>query len=114
MVDLISQYQYHLAWVIYLIFCGIFFLVILRFTRAILSSGWRSLIRGMSLVMVYTPWYISEAQDYIAPAFMVVVMELLLGHTENGLAASMALLLAMLLMLALLILKSLLRRKHDD
>ena len=114
MVDLVSQYQYHIAWAIYLIFCGIFCMVIWRFTGLLPHSGWRSLIRGICLAMIYTPWYVSEAHDHAAPAVMVVAMDLLLGNTDNGLAASIAILISVALMLALLIVKRLLGRNDDD
>ena len=114
MGDFISQYQYHIAWTIYLICGGIFCLVLWRLTGPLKHSGWRDLIRVIGLVMIYTPWYVSEAHDYTAPAVMVVAMDMLLGSTDNGLAGSMAILVSTASMLAFLIVKRVLRRNHDD
>ena len=114
MGDFISQYQYHVAWVIYLTCGAIFCAVLWRFTSSLNHSGWRDLIRGIGLVVIYTPWYVSEAHDYTAPAVMVVAMDMLLGSTGNGLAGSMAILVSTALMLAFLIVKRVLRRNHDD
>ena len=114
MIEAISKYQYLLAWAVYIISGGVFCLVIWRFTRFINHSGWRDLIRGINLAMIYTPWYVSDARDYVAPATMVVSMDLLLGNTDNGLAAAMAILVCIALMLSLLLLKWALSGNNDD
>lgn len=107
MDEFIAQYQYHVAWGIYLV-CGVIFsLFWWRLTRVLNHSGWRDLLRGIAVVVIFTPWFVSEAHDYAAPAVVVVAMDLIIGSTDNGLAGSLALLVAIALMLVAVIVKRL-------
>ena len=114
MIEVVSRHQYLLAWIVYSISGGVFCLVIWRFTALLNHSGWRDLIRSINLAMIYTPWYISDAREYAAPATIVVAMDLLLGNTDNGLAAAIAILTIIAFLLSLLLLKRALRRNHED
>lgn len=114
MDDFISQYQYHVAWTIYLASGSVFSLACWRLTDRMRHTGWRDLIRGVVLVLIYTPWYVSEAREYVAPAAMVAAMDLLVGGTDNGLAGSVAILCAMAAMLTFLIGKRVIRRNQNN
>ena len=114
MVDEISHYQYHLAWIVYLISGFIFSLFIWRASEFFAHSGWCDLFRVFSLVILFTPWYVSEAHHYAAPAAMVVTMDLLLGNAGNGLAAAIAILVASAVTLFFFLLKRVLGRNNDD
>ena len=114
MIDVISEYQYHMAWIIYLISGGTFCVFVWRFTRILKHSGWRDLIRVINLAVISIPWYVGDANERVAPAFIVVVMDLSLGNTANGFAASIAILAFIALVLTWLLLKRALRGDHDD
>jgi hypothetical protein len=103
MNEFINQYQYVLAWSVYISSGLIFSLFWWRLTRLITHRGWRELLRGISLVVIYTPWFASEAQEHLAPAIVVVLLDLLVGFSDNGVSGSLALLLASAAMLAGLI-----------
>ena len=66
MNEFINQYQYVLAWFVYISSGLIFSLFWWRLTRLITHRGWRELLRGISLVVIYTPWFTSEAQEHLA------------------------------------------------
>jgi len=101
--EFIGQYQYVIAWSVY-IGCGLIFsLSWWKVTSLLKHRGWRDLLRGVSLVVIYTPWFTSEAHEHLAPAIVVVLMDLLLGSSDNGLAGSLTLLVATATMLAALI-----------
>ena len=103
MNEFIGQYQYVIAWAVY-IGSGILFCLFWWETTSLIDHhGWRDLLRGMSLVVIYTPWFTSEAHEYLAPAIVVVLMDLLLGSSDNGLTGSLALMFATAAMLAGLI-----------
>ena len=68
----------------------------------------------LSLVFIFTPWYVSEAQEHAAPAIVVVVMDLFLGSTDNGLSSAICLLSVTAIMLVWLLGKRLFVRNHDD
>jgi len=101
--EFIGHYQYFVAWTVYIGSGLIFSLFWWRITKLVAHRGWRELLRGISLVVIYTPWYTSEAHEYLAPAMVVVLIDLLQGTSDNGLAGSLALLLSTAAMLATLI-----------
>ena len=103
MDDFITEYQYLIAWGIYIGFGFLFCLFWWKITTLVFHRGWRELLRGISLVVIYTPWFTSDAHEHLAPAVVVVLMDALLGASDNGLAGSLALLLATAAMLAMLI-----------
>ena len=106
----VDMYRFHLAWGTYLVAGALFCLVCWRVTRGIRQAAWKELIRGTALVMVFTPWYVSDAHEQLAPASVVVAMDLLVGSTENGLAGSLVLLCALALMLLVLLVRLMRRR----
>jgi hypothetical protein len=99
----IFEYQSAIAWSVYIGSGLIFSLFWWKVTRLVAHRGWRELLRGISLVVIYTPWFTSEAHEHLAPALVVVLIDLLLGASGNGLAGSLALLLATAGMLLVLI-----------
>jgi hypothetical protein len=110
----IGEYQHVIAWMTY-VFAGVVFCIFWwKLTRVIHHGGWRDLLRGLVLVAIYTPWYIGESHEHVAPAAMVLAMDLLLGSSSNGLAASLALLIAAALMLIVLIIRRLQARRADN
>jgi len=103
MNEFIVEHQSVIAWAVYIVIGLICSLFWWKVTRLVAHRGWRELLRGISLVVIYTPWYTSEAHEHLAPAMVVVLIDLLLGASGNGLAGSLALLLATAGMLVLLI-----------
>ena len=103
MNEFIGHYQYFVAWTVYIGSGLIFSLFWWRITKLVAHRGWRELLRGIALVVIYTPWFTSEAHEHLAPAMVVVLIDVLLGTSDNGLAGSLALLLATAAMLATLI-----------
>ena len=103
---------YHLAWAVYLAAGLLASLVWWRATRRFRHQGWRDLLRGLAVVMIFTPWYASNTHEHFAPATMVVVMDLLLGDPANGLAGSLVLLAATAVMLLVLLVRRLISGWH--
>ena len=101
----IGTYQYFIGWSIYLLAGLAFSLAWWKLTSNLRHSGWRDLLRGITLVVIFTPWYVSEAHEHVAPAAVVVLIDLLLGSTDNGLTGSLALLISTGIMLIVLISK---------
>lgn len=110
----IGEYQHVIAWATYVLAGAVFCAFWWKFTRAISHGGWRDLLRGLVLVTIYTPWYIGESHEHVAPAAMVLAMDLLLGSSSNGLAASLALLVCAALMLIVLIIRRFHGRRADN
>lgn len=117
MNDLIPTYEYHLAWGAYLLAGLAITLIWWQLVRKIGSQIFRELLLGLALVAIFTPWFASEQQAHLAPALMVVGMELLLGGTaesaRNGILGIAALLAATLAMLTCLIIRHWRRRRRN-
>ena len=103
MNEFIVEHQSIIAWSVYIVSGLIFSLFWWKVTRLVAHRGWRELLRGIALVVIYTPWFTSEAHEHLAPALVVVLIDLLLGASNNGLTGSLALLLATAGMLLVLI-----------
>ncbi len=84
MNEVIGHYQYFVAWAVYIGSGLIFSLFWWKLTKLVAHRGWRELLRGISLVVIYTPWFTGEAHEHLAPAMVVVLIDLLLGTTDNG------------------------------
>lgn len=97
-----DSYQYLIAWLIYILasvgVC-VFWWKVTSFLR---KRVWRDLARGIVLVLVVTPWYVGESAEHYAPAVVVLLMDLLLEGTKNGMRGGFALLISTFLMLLVL------------
>jgi hypothetical protein len=102
MAEFINNYEYLLGWCVYATAgigcCAVWW----RMTRYISHRGWRELLRGVVVVLVFTPWYVGDTPEFYAPAVVVLVMDLLLEGAEAGLSAGPALLISSFLMLCVL------------
>ena len=107
----VDAYEYHIAWSVYLCAGLVFCVCWWKVTGYLRHQGWRELYRGLAVVIMFTPWYVSDAREHLAPAVMVAAMDLLIGSSDNGLVGSLVLLVAIALMLAALIARQLIRRR---
>jgi hypothetical protein len=102
MADIIDNYQYLIAWVIYCIAgvgcCAVWW----KITSFIGNRGWRDLSRGIVIVLIFTPWYAGESAEFYAPAVVVLLMDLLLEGAKAGLKGGLALLVSSFVMLIVL------------
>ncbi|MFT7219462.1 MAG: hypothetical protein ACI8Z1_001077 [Candidatus Azotimanducaceae bacterium] len=109
----LNEYQYIAAWAVYAVAGFAFGASWWRLTRRVDHSGWRELLRGIVVVVIFTPWYISEVHEALAPAIVVVLMDFLLGSSDNGLTGSLVLLMATAGMLVLIIVRRLLKGRKE-
>lgn len=101
----IDEYQYVVAWLVYLLAGFAFCVFWWRVTRMLGRTAWRDLLRGLALACIFTPWFTGDSHEHMAPAFVVVAMDFLLGSSDNGVAGSIVLLVATALMLLALLVR---------
>ncbi len=91
--------EYVVAWLVYVLAgagcCAVWW----KITSSILHRGWRSLLRGILVVLIFTPWYAGESPEFFAPAIVVLLMDLLLEGAKAGMKGGIALLVASFFML---------------
>ena len=98
--------QYHIAWSIYLLSGFFCCFVWWRLTSYITHRGWRDLGRGFVVIFIFTPWYAGDTSDFLAPAVIVLLMDLLLEGAKSGMRGGIVLLFSSFLMLVLLTIRA--------
>ena len=108
-------WQYPLAWATYLVAgAGLGGLLWLAFTR--LSRVARYWLLGSYAVIAFTPWTLAGYPDHMAPAVLVLAMDLLLKGGGNTLEGGLVLAITygvMLLLLMIIVLRRS-RREHQE
>lgn len=108
-----EHYEYVVAWTIYAV-AGIGCSVVWwKITSMIGNRGWREILRGLVVVLIFTPWYAGESPEFYAPAVVVLLMDVMLEGTRSGMKGGVALLFATFLMLLVLTVREVRRRRHD-
>jgi hypothetical protein len=110
MAEFFGNYEYVVAWLVYFV-AGICCCVIWwKMTSIIRHRGWRELLRGVVVVLIFTPWYAGESPEFFAPAVVVLLMDLFLEGAKAGLKGGIALLFSSFGMLIVLTARLLLSR----
>ena len=83
-MNLIENNEYVVAWLVYFLAglgCCLFWW---KLTSWIKNRGWRDLLRGLAVVIIFTPWYAGDSPEFYAPAIVVLMMDLLLEGARSG------------------------------
>ena len=106
--------EYVIAWSIYLLAglgcCTVWW----KITSFIHHKGWRALLRGVPVVLIFTPWYAGESPEFYAPAIVVLLMDLLLEGARAGMKGGIALLVASFVMLLVLTIRMIRTHNRGD
>jgi len=111
---MIENWDYLIAWLIYLLAGVGCCLVWWRITRALAHKALRDLLRGFAMVLIFTPWYAGESEGFLAPATVVLLFDLLLSGAKNGLKGGVALLVMLFLVLLYLTVRQFLWKRPTD
>lgn len=104
--------EYVIAWLVYYASGAACSAIWWHLTAAWLADGaGRDLVRGIFVVLVFTPWYAGESPEFFAPAIVVLTMDLLLEGARSGMNGGLVLLVATFVMVMILIARSLWRRR---
>lgn len=114
MNEFIDANEYLVAWSVYVL-AGIGCCIVWwKMTSILGHRGWRDLLRGVAVVLIFTPWYAGDSPEFYAPAIVVLLMDLLLEGTASGLKGGVVLLVATFLMLCVLTARVVWFRKKPD
>lgn len=83
-----STGNYWLLWLIYLSASAVFFLMFWRLTRFPQAQWLSYLLRATLIALALTPWYANQQSSVLAPALMVLMLDLI---TIGGSAAARSL-----------------------
>ena len=94
---------YTIAWSIYLVVGVGLTIIFWRFFKKYLWRDLAYLLQGFMIAVIYTPWYVYPDQDYMAPAFIIFMMDTITISAEEGIRALIPLVMAMLFSLLITI-----------
>ena len=106
-----TSLEYIIAWSVYFlsgIGCS---WVWWKLTSGMRNRGWRDVLRGIVLVLIFTPWYTGDDIRIYAPAFLILAMDLLLEGAESGLQGGVALMFSSFFVLLVLVVRLYLYRR---
>jgi hypothetical protein len=110
-MGLLEHSEYIVAWLIYGVAgigCCAFWWKVTSFLK---HRGWRDLLRGLVVVLIFTPWYAGDSPEFYAPAFVVLLLDIMLEGAKSGLKGGIALLVSTFVMLSVITVRQYFRSK---
>ncbi len=74
---MLNIYGYLTSWAIYLAAGTLCYVLFYRATRGIRPKVLANSLRGIMIALIYTPWYVASDQDLMAPAVMVIMLDMI-------------------------------------
>jgi hypothetical protein len=74
---MLNIYGYLTSWAIYLAAGTVCYILFYKATGHIRLKSLANVMRGMMIALIYTPWYVSETQDLMAPAVIVIPLDII-------------------------------------
>lgn len=94
---MMEQGDYIAAWTAYLIAALVFSVLAWRALRLLPWRELAYLLECLLLALLFTPWYVIDGETILAPALMVVALDVLTVSPSEGVRALVPLVLAMFL-----------------
>lgn len=80
---MLDIYDYILGWTIYIAAGTLCYVIFYRATGAIGFKPIANVLRGILLALMFTPWYVSAEGDLLAPAIIVMMLDMVtIGGTS--------------------------------
>ena len=79
-----NEGSYVLAWVFYLLASLGAMLVVFRIARFIPMQAIRNMLQLLFATFMLVPWFISSDSEYLAPAYVISIFEVLIKKQEVG------------------------------
>jgi hypothetical protein len=115
---MLDIYDYIAGWAVYIIAGTVCYMIFYRFTGVIKFKPLANSLRAILIALMFTPWYVSPEEDLLAPALMVMMLDMVtLGGTSFIRALvplSMAIVFGILVALSSAVLKRLFKRSEKD
>lgn len=113
---MLDIYDYIVGWAVYIAAGAVCYMIFYRFTGAIKFKPLANSLRVVLIALMFTPWYVSPEADLLAPALMVMMLDMVtLGGSAFVRALvplSMAIMFGVLVTLSGALIKRLLNRSH--
>ncbi len=70
--------DYLIGWAVYIVAGALCYVIFYRFTGAIKFKPLANCLRAALLALMFTPWYVSPDADLMAPALMVIMLDIVI------------------------------------
>lgn len=74
---MLDIYDYIAGWAFYLVAGTVCYMIFYRFTGVLRSKLLANSLRAILLALMFTPWYVAPEADLLAPALMVVMLDMI-------------------------------------
>lgn len=115
---MLDIYDYIVGWAVYIVAGALCYMIFYRFTGVIKIKAIANTLRAILLALMFTPWYVSPEADLLAPALMVMMLDMV---TQGGTAfiralvpLSISIVFAIFIALSGSLIKRLLRRPEKQ
>ncbi len=80
---MLDIYDYLIGWAVYIAAGTLCFVIFYRFTGVLRFKPLANTLRAILISVMFTPWYISPEEDLLAPAIVVMALDLVtIGGTS--------------------------------
>jgi len=80
---MLDIYDYVLGWAVYLACGALCYMIFYRFTGMIRFKPIANSLRAILLATMFTPWYVNSDSDLLAPALIVILLDMVtVGETS--------------------------------
>jgi len=93
---MVNIYGYLTSWAIYLVAGTLCYVLFYRATGIIRTKPLANALRGIMIALIYTPWYVSPDQNLMAPAVIVIPLDMITVGGDAFIRALVPLLLAVI------------------
>lgn len=74
---MLDIYGYITSWAVYLTAGTLCYVLFYKATGAIGFKPLANMLRGIMIALIYTPWYVAADEDLMAPAVIVILLDMI-------------------------------------
>ncbi|HDZ09716.1 hypothetical protein [Pseudohongiella sp.] len=74
---MLGIYGYITSWAVYLTAGTLCYILFYKATGAIGFKPLANVLRGIMIALIYTPWYVAADEDLMAPAVIVILLDMI-------------------------------------
>ncbi len=73
---MLDLFDYIVGWAVYILAGTVCYMIFYRVTGGIKIKAIANSLRGILIALMFTPWYVSPEADLLAPALMVMMLDM--------------------------------------
>lgn len=106
---MLDIYGYITSWAVYLTAGTLCYILFYKATGSIRFKPLANVLRGIMIALIYTPWYVAADEDLMAPAVIVILLDMITIGGDAFIRGLVPLTLALIAAIAIALMAGLLR-----